>query len=266
MKEEKTGRTLCVGDVHGGLLALREALYKSGYDSKVDNLIFMGDYVDGWSESAQVVDFIIGLKEKIRFEMRHPDSIICLLGNHDEWARDFLKFGTIQPNWLYNGGKSTLASYNVLWEENGKKQESLDSHRKFFDTLHEYYIDKEGRAYVHAGCDPEAGCQGTIPYLRVWDRTMWNSVLSGKTITAHKELFIGHTTTMTQTCKSHLPEAKEEGQEIGQPINVPLNRKNDWNIDTGGGWGGKLTIMDVDTKEYWQSEFVKDLYPHEEGR
>lgn len=257
-------RTLVIGDIHGGLKALQQVLQKSGYDSKVDDLIFLGDYVDGWSESAQVVDFIIGLKEKIRFEMRHPDSIVCLLGNHDEWVRDFLKFGTIEPNWLYNGGRSTLASYNVLWELNGKKQESLDSHRKFFDSLHEYYLDDQNRAFVHAGCDAEKGVKDTIPYSRVWDRYMWNSVLSGKTVTAHKELYIGHTTTMQNTCKAHLPEA--EFQDVGIPIHVPMNRQNVWNLDTGGGWGGKLTIMDIDTKEYWQSDFVKDLYPEEEGR
>jgi len=34
-----------------------------------------------------------------------------------------------------------------------------------------------------------------------------------------------------------------------------------WDLDTGAGWSGKLTIMmDIDTKEYWQSELSKDLY------
>jgi serine/threonine protein phosphatase 1 len=33
-----------------------------------------------------------------------------------------------------------------------------------------------------------------------------------------------------------------------------------WNIDTGAGWSGKLTIMNVDTKEYWQSDLISELY------
>lgn len=45
-----------------------------------------------------------------------------------------------------------------------------------------------------------------------------------------------------------------------------MRRCNVWNIDTGAGWSGKLTIMDIDTKEYWQSDFVKELYPDEKGR
>ena len=41
---------------------------------------------------------------------------------------------------------------------------------------------------------------------------------------------------------------------------------NVWDLDTGGGWGGKLTIMDIDSHEYWQSDLVPDLYPHIQGR
>lgn len=258
------GRTLAIGDVHGGLKALKQVLFESKYNPKIDSLIFLGDYVDGWSESAEVIDFIIGLKDKIRFESRHPDSIICLKGNHDEWLKEFLEFGIADPNWLVNGGETTLASYNKFWETNGKDQRSLDSHRKFLNDLHEYYVDEDNRAFVHAGCDRDAGVKGTLPYLRLWDRTMWKIVLTGGVVKAHKELFIGHTPTEIYTCKAHLPEAKL--QEVGKPITVPMNRQNVWNLDTGGGWGGKLTIMDIDTKEFWQSDFVKDLYPEEEGR
>ncbi|MEK6563466.1 MAG: hypothetical protein AABZ65_00350 [Candidatus Omnitrophota bacterium] len=40
----------------------------------------------------------------------------------------------------------------------------------------------------------------------------------------------------------------------------PIHVCNVWNIDTGAGWSGKLTIIDVDTKEYWQSDLTPDLY------
>lgn len=45
-----------------------------------------------------------------------------------------------------------------------------------------------------------------------------------------------------------------------------MNRCNVWNLDTGSGFSGKLTIMDIDTKEFWQSDFVRELYPNENGR
>ena len=49
-------------------------------------------------------------------------------------------------------------------------------------------------------------------------------------------------------------------------IVVPMNRCNVWNLDTGGGWSGKLTIMDIDSMEFWQSDFLPTLYPNETGR
>ena len=33
-----------------------------------------------------------------------------------------------------------------------------------------------------------------------------------------------------------------------------MQRCNVWNLDTGAGYGYKLTIMDIDTKQYWQSD------------
>jgi serine/threonine protein phosphatase 1 len=45
-------------------------------------------------------------------------------------------------------------------------------------------------------------------------------------------------------------------------INTPMTYGGIWNVDTGGGAvGGKVTIMDVSTKEYWQSDLTKELYP-----
>lgn len=40
----------------------------------------------------------------------------------------------------------------------------------------------------------------------------------------------------------------------------PIHVCNVWNLDTGAGWSGKLTIMNVTTKEYWQSDLTPDLY------
>ncbi len=40
----------------------------------------------------------------------------------------------------------------------------------------------------------------------------------------------------------------------------PIHACNIWNIDTGAGWSGKLTIIDVDSKKYWQSDLTPDIY------
>jgi serine/threonine protein phosphatase 1 len=45
-----------------------------------------------------------------------------------------------------------------------------------------------------------------------------------------------------------------------------MNKCNVWNVDTGAAFTGRITVMDIDTKRYWQSDVVKDLYPGEPGR
>jgi serine/threonine protein phosphatase 1 len=69
-----------------------------------------------------------------------------------------------------------------------------------------------------------------------------------KRLTNYKEIFIGHT-----------PISK-----TGHA--TPQKRANVWNVDTGAAFKGPLTIMDVDTKEFWQSDPVHTLYPGEKGR
>ena len=47
---------------------------------------------------------------------------------------------------------------------------------------------------------------------------------------------------------------------------VPIQKACVWNVDTGAAFKGPLTIMDVDTKEFWQSEPLNELYFNEKGR
>ena len=68
-------RTLVIGDIHGGLRALHQILERAKV-SLNDKLIFLGDYVDGWSQSPEVIDLLISMKE--------THNIICIRGNHDD--------------------------------------------------------------------------------------------------------------------------------------------------------------------------------------
>ena len=49
-------RKLVIGDIHGGLKALKQVLERANVTQN-DTLIFLGDYVDGWSESPEVLNF-----------------------------------------------------------------------------------------------------------------------------------------------------------------------------------------------------------------
>ena len=95
-------RTLVIGDIHGGLKALKQVLERAAVTS-TDTLVFLGDYVDGWSESAQVIDFVIALSGK--------QTCIFIKGNHDVWCEEWLAGGIPDPNWLMHGGIATVTSY-----------------------------------------------------------------------------------------------------------------------------------------------------------
>ena len=52
--------TFAIGDIHGGLKALIQVLNKLEIKDG-DTLIFLGDYVDGWSDAANTIRFLIEL-------------------------------------------------------------------------------------------------------------------------------------------------------------------------------------------------------------
>jgi serine/threonine protein phosphatase 1 len=75
-------RKLVIGDIHGGYKALVEILEKAAVTSK-DNLIFLGDYVDGWSQSPELIDLLI--------ELGKEQKCIFIRGNHDQLFLDWLE-------------------------------------------------------------------------------------------------------------------------------------------------------------------------------
>ena len=263
-------RTLVIGDIHGAVMALQEVLIRSSFNYIEDRLIFLGDYVDGWSQSAELIQFLIELEEQCKIKP------IFLRGNHDYWAEQWLLYGDTNKIWREQGGEATILSYV-------KTKYIVDQkHKDFFYNLQNYFIDEENRGYVHGGYSSRKGlgheAHNSTYY---WDRDLWSLALMShdrhheaindyegeyfRRFEKHKEVFIGHTATTNWRYKVHYPESSSHS-DVGKKIMVPMHRCNVWNMDTGCGWDGKLTIMDVDTKEYWQSNLVKELYPNELGR
>ena len=259
-------RTFVIGDIHGGLRAFNQAFEKAPI-SKGDTIIFLGDYVDGWSESAELIERLIQLKEDY--------TCIFLRGNHDKWCEDWLLMAQKPLIWTQQGGQATIDSYIRTGYITDQR------HKDFFRGLHNYYVDDKNRGFVHGGFTSRKGL-GFEPYQSdyYWDRDLWGLavMLHGREAEAnntpkyirfrkHEEVFIGHTSTTNWNCKVHYPEYDHPQQPSKNgPIFIPMHRCNVWNMDTGGGWHGKLTIMDVDTKEFWQSDLVHFLYPEEKGR
>lgn len=260
-------KTFVIADIHGGYKALLQCLDRSGFDKENDTLICLGDVADGWSEVPECVEELLSIK-----------NLINIKGNHDDWCNQWLQWRIANPMWLNMGGQATYDAYTIYHPD------LLEKHQiEFFGKQNDYYIDEQNRGFVHGGFVSRKGLgYDSARSNYFWDRDLWGLAMQAdgyyrKGIISdemsnytrflnHKEVFIGHTSTGNWNIKPHYPEYNDPNQAKNGRITVPMNRCNVWNLDTGSGWEGKLTIINVDTKEYFQSDFVKDLYPNEKGR
>ncbi|MDF0714994.1 metallophosphoesterase family protein [Muricauda sp. 334s03] len=239
-------RTLVVGDIHSGVRALEQLMTKVKVTPN-DHIVFLGDYVDAWSTAVETIDFLIQLKDEYKCTF--------IRGNHDELCRAWLVDQKENPQWLAHGGTATRASYL------NADRDKWDIHLKFYEELKNYYLAEDNRLYLHAGYTNLKGID--YEYFEqsfYWDRTLWELARAldpsleptdpkfPKRLTHYKEVFIGHT-----------PLSKNEFVH-------PQNKANVWNVDTGAAFKGGLTMLDVETKEYWQSDPVHTFYPGERGR
>lgn len=239
-------RTLVIGDIHGGLRALIQIIERANVTPK-DSLIFLGDYLDGWSESPQVLDYLIALQQ--------TQTCIFVRGNHDELALHWLQNNNYNILWFKHGGEATILAYANV--DKSTKQKHID----FLLNLENYHLDAHNRLFVHAGFTNINGVTHEhFQKMFYWERTLWETALAldksmktdhlfyPKRFTLYDEIYIGHTpvTRIDET--------------------TPVQMANVWNVDTGAAFTGPLTILDIDTKEFWQSDPLPELYPDEKGR
>jgi serine/threonine protein phosphatase 1 len=223
-------RTLVMGDIHGAHRALVQCLERARFDYKNDTLICLGDVADGWPETKACIDEL----QKIR-------RLVYVLGNHDWWTRKWMETGEAAPEWLAQGGLATLQSY---------QHKPNARHRRFLQKAAPFFV-ADNRVFVHGGIEVgrplDAGDWETF----LWDRSLAKSALAAHRagsrikLTPFKEVFIGHTPVF-------------EGK--------PVEGGGVWLMDTGAGWSGVLTLMDVHTKELFASDPVPSLYPGVQGR
>lgn len=238
--------TYVIGDIHGGLKALKQVLVRAGITTD-DVLIFLGDYVDGWSETPAVIDFLI--------QLASTHTCIFMQGNHEEMLLKWLRKEDDDELWRFHGGEVTVQAYRDI------PQENINRHIDFLQRLREYYVDDHNRLFVHAGFTHLKGV--SFEYFRGmfwWDRTLWETAMAvdgnleednvryPQRLKLYREIFVGHTPV------------------IRFGASTPMNFANVWNVDTGAAFTGKLSILNVNTKEYWQSDALPDLYPYEKGR
>ncbi len=225
-------RTLVVGDIHGGFKALTQVLGRAKFNPHHDRLISLGDICDGWSQTRETIDFLATL----------PDCLL-ILGNHDQWTLDWMKTGETSVMHLSQGGQATIDSYS---------RDIPREHVQFLESARLYFLDEKNRLYVHAGFEPEVPLDQQSQDIFCLDRSLYMAASHHREkfkIPEYQTVFIGHTPTLDV-----------------QPDATPVIWGNLVNLDQGAGWDGRLTVMDADTREFWQSDFVPELYPDEPGR
>lgn len=263
-------RIFVIGDIHGAHIPLKQCLERSGFDKENDLLITLGDICDGWPYVYECVEELLTIKNRID-----------IIGNHDNWFQYWLQFGLHPDEWA-QGGRGTALSYLREIDKEDLIQpkpysrgyitalnsgDIPESHRRFFENQIPYYKDDKKRLFIHAGFYRFQTLSHMLqqdPSVFYWDRDLWNKALSvhkGEKLKFKEEfteIYIGHTATLNWSYN----EKKVNSIIIpgNEPITTPMHADIIWNLDTGAGSHGKLTIMDIDTKQYWQSDPVNDIY------
>ena len=230
-------RTFAIGDIHGNYKGLVQCLQRSKFDKENDKLIVLGDVCDRYPEIDASIDELLTIK-----------NLVYVLGNHDEYFLTWLKTGIIDYSWVNQGGRATLICYNNQIEDVPL------SHRNFLETAVLYH-EENNQVFVHAGLDPnQLEMRKQNKNVLIWDRDLIQNARNkshskpdfkyGK----WDEIWVGHTPTT-----------------IWDSL-VPVKFCNVIGIDTGSGWGGHLTMVDVATKQFFQSDKSVDLYPSSERK
>ncbi len=226
-------RRFVIGDIHGTYKALIQCLQRSSFDYENDMLICLGDVCDGWPETKEAVEELLKIKH-----------LVMILGNHDYWTLEYAKTSIADPTWLRCGGDNTLESYNSAVPR---------AHVEFFENA-ELYYKLDHKLFVHAGIEIGVPIEDQGADVFLWDRSLFREAMMQyeagiqEKLTPYEEVYIGHS-----------------------PIHrmgylTPIKSGDVWMMDTGAGWNGVLSIMDVDSKEYFLSDQVSTLYPPGSGR
>jgi serine/threonine protein phosphatase 1 len=229
-------------DAHGSYKAMLQCLERSGFNNEEDILYFNGDIVDGFPQTRECINLLLEIK-----------NLVYICGNHDQWAVEY--YTGILPegsdsfrSWQHHGGLATRQSYNM--------QPMPKNHLDFLLQSKLYHITDDNILFVHAGFDTTKNIEQQDSESLLWNRSFalhyYNLHIENYIfkIDQFKEVYIGHTPTI--------------GLDSNQT--TPLHMGNIIMMDTGACFKGKLSIMDIDTKEVWQSDNSMLLYPDHKGR
>lgn len=152
-----SNRILAISDIHGCYNEFKELLSLVEYDSKVDQLVLIGDYMDRGRNSKDVIYFVKELVTEC--------NAIALKGNHDKMFCDWLDDPIGQrERYFRNGALETIRSFLGEIHIEGAEDESylmwakeiLESHEEIVTFMKQlpYFYETDDYIFVHAGINP----------------------------------------------------------------------------------------------------------------
>ena len=178
-----SGRLLAIGDIHGCYGPLRELVEDKLKLTREDELVFIGDYIDRGPQSREVLDFIIALKES-------GFNIVILLGNHESMLLMAMQEDMYLVNWLYNGGRNTLDSFNI------RHPDQIPGHYITFLRELQLFHQVDPFIFVHAGFNNDIDNPFSDEHQMLWIRREENThplfenkiIIHGHTVNTFSDL------------------------------------------------------------------------------
>ncbi len=171
-------RIYAIGDIHGRrdlLDEMQKVIVDDASDAAGKKIvqIFLGDYIDRGHDSKGVVEWLL----------RPPPEgweRICLKGNHELMALNFLESPEIFRDWRQYGGLETMHSYgvdlkNLRGEDapeelrNNFSERFPQTHRAFFRNL-PLSIELGDYFFAHAGVRPGLELENQLEEDLLWIR------------------------------------------------------------------------------------------------
>jgi serine/threonine protein phosphatase 1 len=186
-----------------------------------DTVVTLGDYVNRGPDSRGVIDILIELQQRCH--------LVPILGNHEEMMLDGRSDIHAENRWRHDGGDATLASYG----DDLSIANIPEAHWEFLEACRPSY-ETDDFIFVHANyawySEIDRQSSADLRWISI-EESEPKAHMSGKTV------ILGHSP--------------------GPVRDLGFCRC----IDTGCGFGGMLTAMDVLRKTFWQVREEGELVP-----